>query len=794
MKNIKDIIEKYAHLEHDGDIEAKGFWFQVNTTEDIWCLCTIVTDPETEEDVILLFHDYPEYDEVEVWDEHDQKTYIIPERTGTLLDGFRLWYSIGQKGGKLNVHNSHGYDRPIIHKVLPKCFIPVETFYDTFVASKVQFFERPTPKGAKSGHGLKAYGIIHGIKKPDIDDWTTMDAYKLHRVIEDVKIQKMCSKYLKKERDLVEAKTGITFDEAYHNEADYTITCTDQELRGAAVDKEHMQRCVATWDVRLDELETSIEPRLPPTVKITGGKVSRKEMAILLGYPKHITDKMHEPTEIRKRNGEDVEYVIKPYAKPTVKWTNVKKTNQYSGDHISYGFSPSFLKRKDLTDWIKEKYPDTKPKEWDIEKRELEAELVNANNCKYFSIEPTDMGLIGGAFTKVKFEPSKLTQHEVVKGELIKSGITFALEWSFKKDSNKQIMKADKDMVVSYPPKASYENQLHYEVKKGEAIVSSPKFGDKEMDQIEGEFGHEIAEYNTTMHRRRFMSNPKDPEEKGLIANIREDGRLPCGVGNFMTATGRAAHRVWVNAPSDSAKYGKEVRQSIIAPSGRKLVSHDMNSAQLSIAAYYANNYNYFKAVCFGQETKLDDKGNDILHPDTGEKWYIGESGHCTNMQAFGLVSPDEVQKAIITQDADLIHNIGLRRKKSKGATFGVIFGCSGKKLALMLGIDEAEGNKRKNMFLEKIGLDRPMAILDQMCEKNKRGKHGYIELPFGYYAACASPHARFNYLDQGTEAACQKYAEIYFDREARKMGLMEYTNRPDIFDYKAGRILSYHK
>ncbi len=97
-----------------------------------------------------------------------------------------------------------------------------------------------------------------------------------------------------------------------------------------------------------------------------------------------------------------------------------------------------------------------------------------------------------------------------------------------------------------------------------------------------------------------------------------------------------------------------------------------MNSAQLSIGAYYANNYDYFKAVCFGQETKLDDKGNDILHPDTGKPWYIAESGHCTNMQAFGLVSSEEVQRARDTQDADLIHQIGLKRKKSKGATFGV--------------------------------------------------------------------------------------------------------------------------
>ncbi|AUR91527.1 coil containing protein [Vibrio phage 1.161.O._10N.261.48.C5] len=747
-KFSKEQLAVYSNLPQYADIESRGFWGDVHTTEDIHVLLSVVDDPETGEEVPLIFHDRPDLCGQEVYDEIDDKTYIIPERAGTLLEGFRFWYRVGQsEKGYLSVHNNCTYDKPIVEKVMPKCLIPDEKWVDTFIQSKIQWFDRPTPKGAKSGHGLAAYGIIHGIKKPDITDFTVMDAKMIHRCLEDCKIQKMAHKYLQKERDLLEAKIGITFDDAYKMEWEYAKTCHAQEVYGAMADREHMEACVEKWDVRLHELESIIEPLLPPTVKATGGKVSRKEMAVLLGYPKHITDKMHEPTEMRKRNGEDVEYVIKPYAKPTVKWTNIKKTNQYSGEHISYGYSPSFIKKKDLTDWIKDNHPDTKPKEWEIEKSEIQAELVNSNNCKYFGIEPEDMDLIGGAFTKVKFEASTLTQHDVVKGMLIRGGIKYANEWNIKKDDNGMV-KATENMTVSYPPKASYENQLHYHIKKGEPIVTSPKFGEKEYEQLETDEGKMVGEYNTTMHRRRFMLNPNDPEEKGLIANIRKDGRLPCGVNNSSTGTLRSSHRIWVNAPGDGALYGKEVRQSIIASPSKILVSHDMNSAQLSIAAYYANNYDYFKAVCFGQETKLDEQGNDILHPETGKKWYLAESGHCTNMQAFGLVSPDEVQRAIRTQDQELIHDIGLRRKKSKSATFGVIFGCSGKKLALMLGIAEAEGNKRKNMFLEKIGLDRPMQILDAMCEKNKRGRGGYIELPFGYYAFCSSPHARFNYLD----------------------------------------------
>ena len=747
-KFSKEQLSIYANEPNYADIEAIGFWEVVHTTEDIHVLLSVVDDPETGEEVPLIFHDRPDLCGQEVYDEVDDKTYIIPERAGTLLEGFRFWYRVGQsENGFLSVHNAATYDKPIIEKVMPKCLIPDDKWVDTFIQSKIQFFDRSCPKGAKSPHGLMAYGILHGIKKPEITDFTVMDAKMIHRCLEDCKIQKMTHKYLQKERDLLEAKIGITFDDAYKMEWEYAKTCHEQEVYGAMADREHMEACVEKWDIRLHELESIIEPLLPPTVKVTGGKVSRKEMAVLLGYPKHITDKMYEPTEMRKRNGEEVEYVIKPYAKPTVKWTNIKKTNQYSGDHISYGFSPSFIKKKDLTDWIKENHPDTKPKEWEIEKSEIQAELVNSNNCKYFGIEPEDMDLIGGAFTKVKFEASTLTQHEVVKGMLIRGGIKYANEWNIKKDDNGMV-KATENMTVSYPPKASYENQLHYHIKKGEPIVTSPKFGEKEYEQLETDEGKMVGEFNTTMHRRRFLLNPADPDEKGLIANIREDNRLPCGVSNFATATGRSAHRVWVNAPGAGALYGEEVRRCIIAQNGWKLVSSDMNSAQLSIAAYYANNYDYFKAVCYGQEFKVDDKGNEVLHPDTGQPWFLGESGHCVNSRAFELISEEEWKRAIKTQDQDLIHSMGLRRKNSKKGTFGTIFGCSGKKLAVMLGIDEDRGNEKKNAFLSNLGLDRVIEILNMMCEKNKRGGNGIIELPFGYFATCKSPHARFNYLD----------------------------------------------
>lgn len=771
-------LTKYINCDHHADIESQGLWDVVHSLDNIHCLCSIVEDPDTQEDVVLLFHDRPEFDNAKVWDDIDKKEYTIPPRAGSLMDGFRTWYRVGQsEKGKFYIHNCFGYDKPIIEKVLPKCKIPFEKWVDTLVQSKLQWFDRPAVKGAKGVHGLDPYGVRFGVKKPPVTDWTTFTPYICHRVIEDCHIQKKTSIYLEKEHELLK-NMGVDLTKAFDMEYKYVATCQEQEVVGAAVDIEHMNRCIETWDKRCEELERTIEPKLPPTVKVSGVKVGRKAIAEMFGMnTKGIVDQ----TQQVKRNGETITDIVKPYYKPTMNFHITKKVNQYSGFNISYGESPTYIKKADLTKWIKENHPSTKPKDWDISKEIIETKLLNKNTCDYFDVRPEDVDLIVGPHTKVKFVESKLTQHEVVKGFLIKSGIKKVQEWNLKKDDN-GIVKAEFDMTVHYPPKASYENQLHLDIKKGEAIVTSPKIGEKDYDQLEDETGKQVGEYNTTMHRRRFISNPKDPENKGILASVRPDGRIPCGVNNSSTSSLRSSHRIWVNAAGAGSLYGEDIRKIIVAPEGRVLVSADQNSAQLSLAAYYANNYDYFKAVAEGNEFKVDDKGNEILHPDTGEPWFIGESGHCVNARAFTLISDDEWQRAVKTQDQDLIHDLGLRRKKSKGGSFSTIFGASGKKVAQTLDIPEELGTEKRNAFLSNIGLDKVISICERMVEKYKRGRGGYIELPFGYYAYCSQNHKLFNYLDQGSEAACEKWAELYFDREVKRLGL------------DAKRIMSYHK
>lgn len=739
------IPENYENRILSGDIEANGFLYQATK---VWCIVT--QDVETEE--MYSFHDFPELCGQTIVDPYDRKEYIIPERTGTLIEGARFWYKALNSGSKIAVHNGLGYDKHLVEKFWPKCITPVDSWVDTLIQSKIQLFDRGTPKGSKSVHGLHAWGCRFGINKPDITDWTKMDAFMLHRCIEDVKIQTRTHLYLEKERKAVREKLGITFDEAYQREAKYRINSTNQEMKGANVDQPWIDSCVAELDTLAEALRVDIEPQLPPTLKTKGGKVSLGEISDLLKLKRKLKD-TYETVTIK---GEDVIRLYKPFVKPTTTWCSTLKTTQYKGCHPTYGTSPVFEKKTLFNKWVKDTFPGTKPKDWDPQKTIFETPYLNTHTARHFGVKEEDIwevGFIGGPFTKVEWHETKMSQHAKVKEFLLKLG-WIPDEYNYKKDPITGGLMRD---------------------EKKQLIPTTPKLTESSFDTLPEGIGRSIANYNTYMHRRKFLENPDEPEAKGLKANIRDDGRVSCGVNDFGAASGRATHSVWVNAPSESALYGEKIRKVIVPSSGNVVVGADMKSAQLSIAAYFANNKDYYDAVADGEEEiRLDD----------GTTRYVGESGHCVNARAFTLVSESEWKEAIRTQDPALLKSIGLRRKKTKGGSFATIFGASGKKIAQTLGIPEQLGESKKKAFLQNIGLDRTIEILKVMVNKNKRGQGGYIELPFGFYVYCTQQHKLFNYLDQGTEAACQKWAVNYFEQECEARGYTREGETLKIIDY----------
>ena len=431
---------------------------------------------------------------------------------------------------------------------------------------------------------------------------------------------------------------------------------------------------------------------------------------------------------------------------PKATWKDVATALEWNRvDLKTYGFTPKTFNtqyEERERKGVKKNY-ELKPTAKPTTKIFIKNGDYNKNVCNFFEIEPESAKttrLVDGAYSKIAWAKPTLAQHEKVKEFLFTQG-WIPTEYNTKK--------VDTDRGVKF-------------------VETSPKLTEDSYDSIEGELGKQIAQYNTYVHRLRFLDNPKD-DEKGLLNVLYKNGRLPCGVNTFNTATGRSSHSKWVNAPSASALGGEQIRKCIIAPEGRVLVAEDMNSAQLSIASYYANNYEYFRAVVDGLEVDEDGK-------------YLGEDGHTFNAKAFGLTSIEDWEGARLgTVSSAVMKAIGSQRKASKPCTFGVIFGCSGKKLGKMAGTSDAEGQSMKESFLANIGLDGVQRTLNKMKKDMKRGNGWYIEIPFGYYVYCTSDHKAINYLIQGTEAVCQKIAENYMQREVRKRKL-------DAF-----QIITYH-
>lgn len=745
---------EYKKRKLASDIEAIGFYDKVHSEKDIHCLCSVDVDSGE----IILFHNHPEFDDTLVSDPYDGKKYTIPKRRGTLQDGIEYWKLAASNDSTLIIHNAHTYDRPVIDKVWPDNNISFDSYHDTYIQSKLQWFERPCPKGAKSPHGLRAWGIKCGVNKPEVTDWSTMDAFKLHRVIEDCKIQAKTYLILEKERAELKDKYNIDFTSALQIEALYAAECFEQETRGVKVDVAHIRKCIQDLDIKCEVLRAEIEPLLPPTIKGKGVKVSSSEMAQLFGFS---SVKVKDSYTLKKKNGSVENVVDKPYFKPCMNFTKKATITTYEAFNLSYGGSPNFTKKKELTDWLKINYPETKSKDWDITKGEVVTEVLNSHTCEYFNVSPDETDVISGPYTKVEITPSTMTQSEVVKSFLIKLGWNDAEEWNLKTDVEGNYIKAEVDTEVRWPEKAAPDQQLVKIVKKGELMVSSPKLTEADYEQLPEGVGKKIAEYNTYQHRRRFLENEKDPENKGLLSYVREDGRIPAGVNNFATRSGRGAQRIWVNAPSDSALYGKEIRQSIIADEGKILVGIDMKSAQLSIAAYYANNWDYYNSVASGLEFDSDGK-------------YIGQTAHCVNSRMFGMVTEEQYQRALATQDKELIHYITLQRKASKGGSFAVIFGASGKKVAKTIKIPEKEGNKRKEQFLQQMGLDNVIKTLSAFENKYQYKTGFMLPLAFGYWLWNNSSHKSVNTIVQGFEALAQKLMTIRLSKELKRNGLQD--------------------
>jgi DNA polymerase I-like protein with 3'-5' exonuclease and polymerase domains len=332
-----------------------------------------------------------------------------------------------------------------------------------------------------------------------------------------------------------------------------------------------------------------------------------------------------------------------------------------------------------------------------------------------------------------------MSQHAIVKDYLLSIGWK-PTQYNFKKDKDGKL---ERDAA----------NQL---------IKKSPKLTEDSFDSIDGELGKKIASYNTYVHRRRTIKNEKDSSKGWLNLLRKSNDRIPAGAMAWATSTGRAAQTGGlVNVPSVSALYGEPMRRSWICPENKRLVSVDMDSAQIRILANYMGDSEYTQAVTEGMEFDENHK-------------YVATDAHTLHSIAFGTLPQEMVDEARETQNEDLIKKCSAIRKKGKNGYYCLIFGGGDAKLATTLGLKTAADGKRikDSMFkrLPKLG------ILQEKLKKewrdNEFRKGGYIKVAGDTWVWCPSEHKLLNYLLMGSEAALQNEAICWVNMRIKKLGL----------------------
>lgn len=737
MKNLPSSIDR--NLTYDS--EANGF---LNFVTRMWCV--VAEDYDTGE--VFLFHDFPQYDNYEGTDDIGE-AFTLPERDGTLRDGVMFINNAKQ----LICHNQIGYDMPLMKKFYP--FFRLRHNYpeirDTMLESQVQWYDRPAVKGYKGIHGLAVWGARLGIRKTEVEDWTTMDAEKLWRCLQDVKINTMVAKALVQERLTIEGRVGIDFASSLRTEHVYRYWCSVQEFNGALVNRQHMRDCVIELDGLIEVLRAKIEPQLPPTLKWKATKTTANEAASAVGIKK--------PPPIRyvwkERKGKQERFSVKTFHKPCTKWWTATKSKEYTvtvdGNLVDGG---PFEKLKDAREWAKGLYPKAKLK---YPSKEKVIKAFDSNTRTHFGKQKLKEIKIIGPFTKLTWIPSKMSQHEKVKLLLVSLGWDTD-EWTLQKDEDGHFVRADCNGTVVWPPYKINGNQLSCAYKRGEAIPVTPKISKDSHATLPDGLGQQIKEYNAYSHRRIFIENPED-KSKGLLNNIRDDGRITCGLMSFGTTAGRASHNGWVNAPGLKAIYGKQIREIIVAPPGHTLVGIDMPSAHPRLLADFTGNQTFIDAV----------DGSEV-DPDTG--LYVGEDFHTVNSVLFKLNTQDQVNRAVLTQDDELISFLSLGRGTGKGGSYATLYGGSGKKIALTLGLPVKEGEQLKIDFLAGLGLDALLKEITQDWKARKWGRGSYITVLGDYNILCASKHKIINYKALGSEAVVQKYAVIWMCEQMEKHGV----------------------
>lgn len=299
---------------------------------------------------------------------------------------------------------------------------------------------------------------------------------------------------------------------------------------------------------------------------------------------------------------------------------------------------------------------------------------------------------IQGPFTRIKYEDINLNSSEQVKDYLLS---------------------------VGWVP-------TQYNINKETREPTSPKLTEDSYASIKDDTGVLLARRAVLVHRRIQIENYKDPENKGLLSYLRDDGRVPAAGITCASNTSRTKHRVIVNIPKPDPKilYGKEMRSLFRCIPPYKMVGCDLAAIENRVLCHFVSQF------------------------DGGAYWK-----HLNSVE-------DSHQ-----YNADLL---GCSRNTAKTFLYAFMFGASSNKLASILGCSLGEAEVKMSAFWESNpGLKKLIESLERDYKK-----HGFLVGLDGRKLSVRGKHKLLNTLIQSSAAIVFKRWGLLANERVQSLGL----------------------
>lgn len=578
---------------------------------------------------------------------------------------------------------------------------------DTMILSKVLNPDR------FGGHSLaelssKAGGDVKiDFRKniPEQDRFKTFAADMLYYCIYDNKSNTSVYKYLMEEWGDYDK-----WAEPFVLEQRIADIITRQEHRGFAFNKKQAEENIKDLDSKMEECRLQAEPILPP-------KPATKGYLKDFIPPKLQIKKNGEPTSniikfADKHGGELVErdtgwcmLVLgkefqlpmsceEPICDPTVPAT-LNDTTHIKNWLVGLGWSPSEYKDKDLT--LKS---GTKIKKDEVQMEKAIRDYVDQTLASNFCQDRCD-----------HLECTPETLEWKLRDRIAKAkgkGVKVLTNPSFTKGQEKEICPNLQALGAKFP------------------------------------YATQIVEYLTYKHRRNSIlgggaewDEDEEDYDKGYLAAVRADGRIPTPAATCDAATSRMKHRLVANIPRVTSLYGYEMRNlfGVEVPYYFQ-IGYDFDSLEAKIESHY----------CWRYEAEPHEYCNALL-----------------------LEKPHDVHSMMARRITETIGR-KFERSPAKSVKYGITYGAQAAKVAKTIGSDMYTGQLVYDAFWEAA---KPLALLKERLHDFwvKTGKK-YILGIDGRKVPTRSAHAILNSLFQSGGVICAKRAMVIYDDLIEEEGL----------------------